>query len=402
LDQLTKEKPRLPFDVYKLTAVCFITIFGNGLMSPLMPLFAAQLGADLQGVGVAISAFGIALAAVNLPAAVFADRYGIRRTLIGGELVVAGGALLAYGATTFPHLLAGRIIQGVGSAVFFTAAMVWISRMVIIEHRGKANSIFWGIGRSGNAVGSAMGGFLGVLVGVRSVFLIYAGMALLAILIIALLSNRGSVSNKEPLRPEVQLRARSVFLDRSFLMLSLATFLYYTVTWGIIFALAPIHGYLDLNLDEPRVGLAVGTAAGASVLVMIPLGTLSDRYGRKIGYQLSLLVGGLILFVMPLGTSLEYFLLTMAIFGASVAASGYATAWAADILPVGKMGLGLGIYRVILDLGFALGPLTITAIAALTLSGGTFSNIPFYVAGALMLLAAAISSFVRDPAKKLA
>jgi MFS family permease len=402
LNQLATEKPKLPFDVYRLTAVCFITIFGNGLVNPLMPLFAVSLGADLQGVGLAISAFGIALAAVNLPAALFTDRYGIRKTLIAGQLVVAGGALIAAGAPSFYQLLAGRVVQGVGSAIFFTAAMVWISKIVVIQHRGKANSIFWGLGRAGNAVGSAVGGFLGVIVGVRSVFLIFAGTALVAILIIALIRSKDSISREEEVRPDVELRTRHVLLDRSFLLLSFATFVYYLVTWGIIFALAPIHGYFDLNLDEPQVGLVIGAAAGAIVLLMIPLGTLSDRYGRRIGYQVSLLVGGMALFAMPLGTSLEYFLIVMTVFGACVAASGFATAWAADIIPLSKMGIGLGVYRVILDLGFALGPLLITGIAALTPSEGTFSAVPFYAAGVLMLTAALASSFVRDPARKSA
>lgn len=88
---------------------------GTSAVAVALPQLAAGLGVDTAQSAWVISAYAVALAVTTAVYGRVADLVGIRRPLVFGVLLMAGGALLATLAPTFPLLVAGRVLQGAGA-----------------------------------------------------------------------------------------------------------------------------------------------------------------------------------------------------------------------------------------------------------------------------------------------
>lgn len=84
-----------------LLMVCLATgiiMLGQGVISPVLPLYAKDFGVSAAMVGATISVFGLARMLLNLPAGLLSDRFGRRLLLVGGPAITALGSFLSAGA----------------------------------------------------------------------------------------------------------------------------------------------------------------------------------------------------------------------------------------------------------------------------------------------------------------
>src|SRR5579871_4368029 len=89
-------------------------------IAPLLPGYVAAFRLSGLETGGLVAATGLATLAVALPAGALSDRLGSRRlTLISGALLVAAAAGQA-AATSFPLLIASRLLFGAGYGVIWT------------------------------------------------------------------------------------------------------------------------------------------------------------------------------------------------------------------------------------------------------------------------------------------
>ncbi|MCR6630098.1 MAG: MFS transporter [Magnetospirillum sp.] len=122
-----------------LVIVLFV-MCGMGMVIPVLSLYAQSFGIGPALIGLVITAFGVARLFVNLPAGILADRYGRRALLWGGPLVLGGASVAAALAEDFAALLLWRFVQGVGSGLYMTGAMVAIADLG--DSRSRAGA--WG------------------------------------------------------------------------------------------------------------------------------------------------------------------------------------------------------------------------------------------------------------------
>ena len=126
------EEPFSPWHDRRVVAVCGSTaalMLGQGVANPILPLFANELGASAAAVGMALSAFGFARFALNVPVGLAADRLqgGLRSLLIGGGLLAAAGTAACGLATDTNELLVARLFAGAGNAAYMGAAQIYLS-----------------------------------------------------------------------------------------------------------------------------------------------------------------------------------------------------------------------------------------------------------------------------------
>ena len=114
-----------------------LVMSGQGVMAPVLPLFASSFGVGAAAIGLTLSTFALARLILNVPLGVLSDRYGRRILLAGGPLVSAVGMLGSGVSGDLAELLGWRFVAGAGSAMYMTGAQVYlidISTPATVEH----------------------------------------------------------------------------------------------------------------------------------------------------------------------------------------------------------------------------------------------------------------------------
>jgi MFS family permease len=120
-----------------LAGVFGLRMLGLFLILPVFAVHAPQLsgGDNLTLVGVALGAYGLAQAILQIPFGVASDRWGRKPVIYAGLAIFAAGSLLAAAATDIWTTIAGRALQGAGAVSSVVVALA--ADLTRIEHRTK-------------------------------------------------------------------------------------------------------------------------------------------------------------------------------------------------------------------------------------------------------------------------
>lgn len=383
--------------VIVLSVVVFLVLLGITILTPALPFYAQALGADEVMVGLLISGYALARALLDLPAGIMGDRRGQKRMMGYGLLLIAGSSVLAGLAFNYWVLLAVRVAEGAGSAFYVTSSTALLAKVVPTERRGRYMSYYVAALLMGGISGPAVGGYIALVWGLRAPFFFYA-MAAGSGLVLMLLFLPG----REPVPRGEGVSLNEVgrlFRNPSFILVNLATLSAFFVRGGFNGVIFPLWSEAKFGFNTAIIGLFLTFAAVASLGTMLPSGHLADRYGRKIPFMASLLLTAL---VLPFVFATETFpaLATMMVFyGLAIGLHGPMAAWAADLAPSESMGTAMGVYRMVGDFGWVLGPVVLTLVARST--GPIAGNIwPFLVASVWLATFGLMLIPARDPASR--
>jgi MFS family permease len=106
----------------------------------ILPVFAVHApslrgGDDLVLVGIALGAYGLTQAILQIPFGMAADRFGRKRVILVGLVLFALGSFVAAAAQDIWLTIAGRVIQGTGA--ISAAVMALAADLTREEHRTK-------------------------------------------------------------------------------------------------------------------------------------------------------------------------------------------------------------------------------------------------------------------------
>lgn len=131
---MTKKEYRATFSIGLIYAIRLIGLF---MILPVFAPYAQNLiGSTPSLVGLAIGAYGLTQASLQIPMGLFSDRIGRKRVIILGLLVFAAGSIFAGMATSIHGVILGRLMQG-GGAIGSTLSAS-IADLTRDEHRTKA------------------------------------------------------------------------------------------------------------------------------------------------------------------------------------------------------------------------------------------------------------------------
>ena len=150
----------------RILAICGSTILvmaGQGMTGPILPLFARSFGVSTAVVGLTITVFALARLVLNLPAGAWADRSGRRPLLISGPLILTVGMIGSGLSQTIWQLLVWRFVAGAGSALYMSAAQLYILDISTPDRRGRNLSYNAGALLAGVAIGPVIGGVVAQL-----------------------------------------------------------------------------------------------------------------------------------------------------------------------------------------------------------------------------------------------
>ncbi len=361
------------------TTVGLVEFVHGALLFVLLPTLVAQrLGWPMGTTGAAVSAYFFTEVAAKLVSGWLVDRLGARRMLLSGFWIyVVAFAALAMSRTTWGAFLALAAL-GAGASPMWPAALTRLTRTAGADVGGVLGHVFstWFLG-AGLGIGAAT-----LLSRTNhpvslSVFLV----PLLGAAALGLLIPEDSQATRQPVNaPPIGALLRLV--GRSLVRLATSLIPQILAVGVLIPIVVP---YLEnvQGLDERQLVVLMVLGMGAGLLLLAPAGRMGDRLGRRRTYSVALGAVALLLIAVPFCRSLWLLILDFVAMGV-----GYAfvlPAWNSmllRLLPEDVRGAGLGILMTVEGMGGVIGPLV----------GGLLWQLrgpsaPFYVSGALLLLA---------------
>lgn len=160
------------------TAVNFATSFG------FVPIYAASLGASRLDLGTLSAVRLVPFAMATLATGLLVDRLGGRRTAVLGQLALALSCGLVPWTTDLTSLGWTQALGGIGFGLSSPVLMGLSIRAVPSQARATAMGIFQAIYSIGMIAGPWLAGWLAEQLGLNSVFLVSAGLALAALLLV--------------------------------------------------------------------------------------------------------------------------------------------------------------------------------------------------------------------------
>lgn len=168
-----------------LSAIFGLRMLGLFMILPVFSLAADQYsGATPMLIGLAIGAYGLTQALLQIPFGMLSDRIGRKRVITMGLILFAAGSVVAASADSIYMVIAGRLLQGSGAIA--AAIMALTADLTRDEHRTKAMaSIGISIGLS-FSIALASGAALESWIGLSGIFWATAVLSLVGIAVLHL------------------------------------------------------------------------------------------------------------------------------------------------------------------------------------------------------------------------
>ena len=169
--------------ISSLASLYALRMLGLFMVLPVMALAGEGLeGATPELLGLAIGAYGLSQALLQIPAGALSDYIGRKPVIVAGLLIFALGSFVAANAETIYGVIFGRILQGGGAIA--SAVMALVTDLTREEHRMKAMaSIGASIGLS-FSVALVLGPVLVDLGGLSLIFWVTGVLALAGIIVL--------------------------------------------------------------------------------------------------------------------------------------------------------------------------------------------------------------------------
>jgi MFS transporter, DHA1 family, multidrug resistance protein len=361
--------------------------------SPIIPLYALQLGVSPQLIGLVVAASTITGIAVKLPAGALSDSFGRRTMLITGACFFAFTPFFYIFVTSVTSLLVLRFIHGNATAIFGPSASASISDITVRSKRGVRLGLYSSMQGIGQALGPLLGG---VLISWKGFSIPFTLSGLIGCLGLGVLLStfRGKANyTTNPAGMRVFQGIREVIRSRPILLTSF-TVAAQMFAVGAYNAFLPVYAKTVMGLNAWHIGLVFGLQTTTTLLARPFMGRFSDRVGRRGIITVAVVWLGLLIILLPLLWSFELLLVFSCAWGLGISViSSVAGAYITDLSRQAHYGAAHGIFGTIYDIGEASGPV----VAGVLVAGLGFATM-FRAMGGLLLLNALIFAVTPLPA----
>lgn len=392
--RLARQSPRR--DVWLLFAARVVRVFCYGLLSVVLALYLGQIGLSERAIGLLLTLTLAGDAGISLWLTTSADRFGRRRTLMLGALLMAGAGVV-FAATSNPLVLMAAAIVGVispgGNEIgpFLPVEQAGLTQAIPDGWRTTVFAWYALCGSFATALGALVGGWVtqglrdaGVPAtdAYRAVLIGYAGGGIVLLVLFALVSANIEVPAAAR-RPDV---ARTLGLHRSrgVVMRLSALFALDAFAGGLIVqSLMAYWFHVRFGVDVGVIGsifFGANVLAGVSALLA---GRLAARFGLINTMVFTHIPSNVMLMLVPLMPTLEWAIAVLLLrFSISQMDVPTRQSYTMAVVAPDERAAAAGVTGIARSVGAALSP----SLAGIFLSVGALFSAPFFLSGGLKIV----------------
>jgi MFS family permease len=383
-DKATGLKALLTKELIVIILISAAGGFAQELLSPVLPLYMRDVGLSDQNIGLTFSVMMVGIALSELFWGWAVDRVNLKIVLILGT-VAYGLMILAlripktllpflvvmflYGFSRSPLYIVGRWYMGVHApenikAQAFAVLMVQYSLT--------------------QSLGGFSSGFIVEALGFQNTIWIAAAVPLTTGFLIIAAGRWLHFRKPEPDQESMEDgESASTLGNARLITLYLGSFgVIIFISLGVLVAYLPLLASDVVHLAPSQIGILFGLRGIIMGVLTIPLGKLLDKVGKSVFIPIGMVVVAFSMFTVVI--SRDYTMLLISILLYAIGTGLYfpsVSAILAESVPVTRVGTAMGIYGLLEDVGWMIGP----AVGGLLLNYWTIQS-PFVFGGIMAFL----------------
>jgi len=264
--------------LFILSAAVGVAMMGLGIIWPLIPVYAVELGAGGFLVGLIVASFNISRTLLSPFSGSISDKWGRKRFIVSGLLIYAVLSVFYVLPENAETLILIRLLHGIASLLVIPVAMALTADIAPPQklglYMGTLNmAIMLGLG-----FGPAMGGIIRDTFGFNAAFYIMGGLALITAVMVAVFipSDKSHLShikrpNPYPVRKIIANRTAAGILIMRFFAAS---------GQGSVYTFLPILA-MKIDLSSSQVGIILTMNIFLIAFLQRISGRLADRINPK-------------------------------------------------------------------------------------------------------------------------
>ncbi len=257
----------------------FATVTGVGIVVPLLPVYAHELGASGFFIGMIFGAFSLART-------FFLPYFGRLSDLKGRRPLIVSG-LLAYTVISFGFiffkevnaLIVLRFFQGIASAMLMPIIQAYVGDITPAGKEGFSMGLFNMSLFCGLSIGPLLGGVIHDHFSLETSFLCMGGLAFIGFFLCFFLlpptrSEKYISSGRSP------VEWKKLFLNRDMASIFLFRFSH-ILCIGIVWAFLPLFARIRFSASSSAIGFLIMLGVLVSGALHVPMGLLADKLSKR-------------------------------------------------------------------------------------------------------------------------
>ncbi len=275
-------------------ALTFASVYATLVMAPVLTLISDEFGVSTGTAGLVAAAYGGPGVITSLLVGPYSDRFGRKRFMVAGALIMGVFTILSALAPTFETLIAARAIAGIGGSLIFPNASALIGDLFPYRERGGAMATTIAFNTMASVIGVPLAGVVAeatswrVSVGLVGVIAIVAGVAL-----VVFLRPTTSNINEQRIWTMYRLILRNPSAVASIISSFFGSLYWFTwVTYLVVF-FQVTYGLSEGTASTYSLTLGVGVLIGSQIG-----GRIGDRIGHRLVVAGTIVASGVILLAL--------------------------------------------------------------------------------------------------------
>ena len=343
-----------------LFVAVFTAMLGLAIVSPLMPIYAENLGATGIWLGIIFAAFSLARAIFMPIVGKISDKHGRKQFIVIGLLLYTIISLLYIAASSVWTLTIVRFLHGFASAMVIPITMAYVGETASEGKEGRRMGLFNIAFFLGMGTGPLIGGVLHDTYGFNSVFIAMAALTGISFLMTLFLLPNVNVHKKSK-KPKQHISFKKIFQSDTLKGLLIYRFVNAMGRGGVMSFLPLMASRIHISASE--IGVILTTNIAFMAALQGVFGYMADKWNKFALVVLGAAISALALILIPIAHNFWTFMALALLMGFGGAISmPAATAINVKIGSRYGMGASMGLFNTAMSVGMILAPLISGAV----------------------------------------